>query len=122
MALSTSLLDARVTNIVVVETVLTATGQNDITAEPSTLHTATFANGSGQDAYIFFYDSRAGILGQTPTLTFFVVAGQTRSYIFPDGIIFSTGICVRCTNSEAQNSNTTPTGAAVVSRFTAIRN
>lgn len=122
MAFSTSLLDERVTNIVAEETVLTATGQNDITGLPSTLHSATFANGSGQAAYIFFYDSRAGILGQTPTLTFFVPAGQTRTFNFPDGIIFSTGICVRCTNSEAQNSNTTPTGSPVVARFIAIRN
>lgn len=121
MAFTTSLLDERVTNIVAQETVLTATGQNDVFGNPATLYAVHIANGSGQTAYIFFYNARAGVLGQTPDLTFVVVNGQTRTFFFPDGIVFSTGMCVRCTNSEAQNSNTTPTGSPVVARFVGIR-
>ena len=121
MAFTSTILDTRVTNIIAQETVLTATGQNDIIGGAGALHSVSVANGSGQNAYLFFYDARSGTLGQTPTLTFMVVAGQTRNYSFPDGILFSTGICVRCTNSNAQNSNTTPTGSPVVGRFIAIR-
>lgn len=121
MAFTTSLLDERVTNIVARETVLTALGRNDLFGNPATLYSVHVANGSGQNAFLFFYNARAAILGQTPDLTFMVLAGQTRTFYFPDGIDFSAGACVRCTNSDSQSSSTTPTGSPVVATFVGIR-
>ena len=121
MAFTTSLLDERVTIIVAQETVLPPLGQHDLFGNPVNLHAVHVANGAGQTAYIYFYDARAGALGQTPDLTFMVINGQTRTFYFPDGIEFSTGVCVRCTNSEVQSGNTTPTGSAVVVTFIGVR-
>jgi hypothetical protein len=121
MAFSTSLLDDRVTNIVAEETILLTTGQNDMTANPATLHSITINNGSAAACYIFLYDARAAVTGQTPVLTFMVPTGQLRSYDFPDGIVFSTGICARATDNEAQNSAVSPGGGNVTVRLLAIR-
>jgi len=121
MAFSTSLLDDRVTNIVAVETVLLAAGQNDMTGNPATLHSITINNGSAAACFIFLYDARSAVAGQTPTLTFMVSNGQLRRFEFPDGIVFSTGICARATDNEAQNSAVSPGGGNVIVRLLAIR-
>ena len=121
MAFSTSLLDERVTNIVAEETILTALGQNDMTGNPAILHSVTINNGSAAPCFIFLYDARAAVTGQTPTLTFMVPTGQLRRIDFPDGIVFSTGICARATNNEAQNSAVSPGGGNVIVRLLAIR-
>jgi hypothetical protein len=121
MALTTTILDSRVTNIVVKETVLTNTGGNDVFGNPTRLSSIELASGSGQNGYLFIYDNRSATIGQAPKLTFLILAGQTRTYYFPDGIDFTVGVCFRCVNSASQSGNTTPTGSAIVGRFVGTR-
>ena len=122
MAVSPSLLDARVTNILAEETVLTATGQNDMTGNASTLYAITVNNGAAAPCFVFLYDARSAVAGQTPALTLMVPNGQLRRCDFPDGIIFTTGICARVTDNQSQSSAVTPGGGAVIVRLLAIRN
>ena len=114
MALTTTILDGRNNDIIINQTVAVTAADNDVTGKAGTLYAVQVTNGSGEVAYVKLYDANGATDATVPFLVLMVVNGTTRTFVIPDGIAYSTGLCLRCVDTGGVAGTSTPSGGTSV--------
>tara|TARA_R100000808_G_C2139143_1_gene147116 strand:- start:309 stop:689 length:381 start_codon:yes stop_codon:yes gene_type:complete len=86
---------------------VTATGSPDVFNGPCTVHALDIfnANGSATDVFLKVYDSAGATYATKPLLAFEIRAGTKRRIYFGDGLYFSTGLTLRCTDAPMNHAS-----------------
>ena len=101
---------------VVQDTAATATAVSNSTGGSGTLYMVEIDNASYSTAVYFkMADASSATAGTTAaTMTLFCPASSKRSYVFPEGIAFSTGFCHWCVIGAAEANTTAPSTTPTV--------
>ena len=119
MAATVTSLDARFTDVVFRQTAGTATGDFNVTGGSGTLYAVDINNASGEIACMKFYDAKSADNTTAAILAFTVPTGGRRQMFIPDGLAFTNGLCIRCTDQDVNDASSpgsdgaTPSGSAV---------
>lgn len=91
------------------ETDSETTGVNDIFGGPCTVYFIEVTNtgGSAATAYTKLYNALSAVNTDVPVRNIYMRAGETRRISIPEGLTFSTGLCVR----SAQQADDTSTSS-----------
>tara|TARA_R100001163_G_C5057716_1_gene194243 strand:- start:1330 stop:1701 length:372 start_codon:yes stop_codon:yes gene_type:complete len=122
MALSTFILDSRATKRLVKQTDADTTADNDVVGKAPTIYALHIVNtaGGANTAYIKLYDAKSADNTIHPDMNIRVAANQTVGLNFPDGLVFSTGLCLRGAQqaNDVGVSSTNPAADVVVTILT----
>lgn len=122
MALSTFILDSRATKRLVKQTDAGTTADNDVVGKAPTIYALHIDNtaGGANTAYVKLYDAKSADNTIEPDMNIRIPANQIVGLNFPDGVTFSTGLCIRAAKeaSDVGVSSTPPDGNVVVTILT----
>ena len=119
MAATITSLDTRFTDVVFRQTAGTAAGDFNVTGGSGTLYAIDINNASSEIACMKFYDAKSADNTTAAILAFTVPVGGRRQMYIPDGLAFTNGLCIRCTDQDVNDASSpgsdgaTPTGSAV---------
>ena len=113
MALTTSPLDDRFNDILVLESVLGNTAVADLAGKPASVYTIDINNPSSGPCYVKLYDATAATAAEIPVIIIKVIHTTRRVIEIPDGIAFATGITMRCVTTGGTGGVTNPGGSPV---------
>jgi hypothetical protein len=119
MAATVTSLDARFTDKVFRQTAGTATGDFNVTGGGGTLYAIDINNASSEIACMKVYDAKSATNATAAILAFTVPVGGRRQMFIPDGLAFTNGLCIRCTDQDVNDAaspgsdGATPSGSAV---------
>lgn len=103
---------------IVQDTSADVTAQDNTTAAPGTLYMVEIDNtaASGSEvAYFKLADATSCTPGTTAaTMVFYCPNGAKRSYVFPEGIVFSLGFSHWCVTGAGESNITSPAGTVAV--------
>lgn len=115
MALSTFLLDDRIERRLVKQTAAGTTADNDVVGKAPTIFSIRMKNThASTDAYVKLYDARTATNSDNPTLNFRSIANGSVLLEFPDGIVFTNGLCLRAAQEADDTVASTAPAADVV--------
>jgi len=114
MAANTIVLGSYLGNIVVSDTSVNATAQDNVTGAASTVLSVEIDNTANTSTMVFFkmYDSTNATVGTTvPSFVLPVQGGKKLVYTTADGFIFSAGVSYGCTTGAGNSDTTAPSQA-----------
>ena len=113
MALTTTIVDGRNTDIIINQTTASTTADNDITGKAGSIYSVQVNNASSEVAYVKLYDGNSATDSTVPLIILMVINGGTRTFTMPDGIAYATGLCLRCVDTGGTSGTNTPSGGNV---------
>ena len=118
MAATVTSLDARFDDIVYKQTAGTAAGDFNVTAAGAgTLYAIDINNASSEIACLKFYNGRSADNTTAAFLAFTVPVGQRRQMYIPDGIAFTNGLSIRCTDQDVNDASSPGSDGATPSGY-----
>lgn len=114
MAANTIVLGSYLGNIVVSDTSVNATAQNNVTGAGSTVLSLEIDNTANTSTMVFFkmYDNNNASVGTTvPVFVLPVQGGKKLVYTSADGFVFSNAVSYGCTTGAANSDTTAPSQA-----------
>ena len=105
---------------IVQDTAATSTAVDHATGGNGTLYMVEVDNSSfGTAVYLKLVDATSATVGTTAaTMVFYCPASSKRSYVFPEGIVFSNGFSHWCVTGAAESSAATPSTTPTVRYIT----
>ena len=105
---------------IVQDTAATSTAVDHATGGNGTLYMVEVDNSSfGTAVYLKLADATSATAGTTAaTMVFYCPASSKRSYVFPEGIVFSNGFSHWCVTGAAESSTGTPSTTPTVRYIT----
>ena len=105
MALSTIILDGRVTQRLVKQTAAGNTADNDVVGKAPTLYGVRIKNlgVAAATSWVKLYDAKSATNTDHPHFNLEVLAASDLNIQFPLGIVFANGLCLRA-SSEADDT------------------
>lgn len=108
MALSTFILDSRIERRLVKQTTAGTTADNDVVGKAPTIYSIRFKNASASTvAYVKLYDSKVATNSDNPTMNLRAPTSSSVDLQFPDGIVFSNGLCLRAAREADDTGGST---------------
>ena len=104
---------------IVQDTSATSTAVDNTTGASGTLYMVEIVNtgGGSGDVYFKLADTTNATAGTTAAdMVLFCPASSRRTYVFPEGIAFSSGFSHWCVKTAAESSTTAP-DATVIARY-----
>jgi hypothetical protein len=99
------------------DTVATNVAVDNTTGTDGTLYAVEIVNGAGTIVYFKLANTADATAGTTAAnVVLMCAASSTQTYVFPGGIVFSTGFSHWCTQGAAQDNTAAP-GSAVIARY-----
>jgi|TARA_R100000479_G_C6246494_1_gene150780 hypothetical protein len=114
MAANKIVLGSYLGNIVVSDTSVNATAQDNVTGAASTVLSVEIDNTANTGTMVFFkmYDSTNATVGTTvPSFVLPVQGGKKLVYATSDGFVFSSGVSYGCTTGAGNADTTAPSQA-----------
>ena len=119
MAATVTSFDNRFADKVYRQTAGTAAGDFNVSGGAGTLYAVDINNASSEIAHMKFYDAKTATNATAAILAFTVPVGARRQMFIPDGVAFTNGLCIRCTDQRVHDlaspgsDGSTPSGSAV---------
>ena len=104
-------------SIVVSDSDADENGKDNVTGAASTVHLVQIDNTSNSGTRVFFkmYDAANPTIGtDAPDYILPVQGGAKRTFVSPDGFVFSTAVSYACVTGAAKSDTTAPSSAVSI--------
>jgi hypothetical protein len=114
MALTVTVNDSRIEDVLIKETILNSAGINNITGASGTLHSLTVDSADGvNENHVKIYDATSATASTAPEILFPIPSNGTVDLTIVGGIAFTNGLCMRSTREAGTSGTTSPGGSNV---------
>lgn len=114
MATTTTPLTTQFIDIVATSTDIDNAVYADIAGKPCTVYGISFVSAADEYVHLKLYNARSATEAVVPHAIFYFQNGLTRNVMTTDGMVFTTGLSVRCVEEAGTGGTTSPSSSCTV--------